>query len=73
MNWPDGANVDDPGEVVGAEVTLEGLESGTYAVQWWDTLEGRVVGSVEIEIEEDRLTLAPPPFQVDLAARVKRR
>lgn len=60
-----------PGEVK-AELSLDGLVSGTYRVEWWDTREGRAVGGQEVVLLNDVLRLNPPPFTSDLACKVIR-
>jgi hypothetical protein len=72
MNWPEGAMIDNPVPVAGAEVSIEGLEEGDYSVEWWHTLEGRRLMSSEVRVEAGRLDLVVPEFTVDVAARVRR-
>jgi len=73
MNWPEGAQTDSPSPVTGAEVIVEGIEDGVYDVEWWDTREGRPIAGDEARCEGGRCALAPPEFQVDVAARVRKR
>lgn len=73
MNWPEGALVAEPSAVQGVVVVLEGVEDGTYHVEWWDTLEGRRLVSSEASCEEGRLVLSVPGFRVDVAARATKR
>ncbi len=71
-NWPAGAMNDDPPKVTDAGTTLTGLDDGKWSVQWWDTLEGKCIASREVTAQNGRLQLTAPPFQVDIAARLKK-
>jgi hypothetical protein len=73
MNWPEGAMIENPEPVTGAQVSIEGLEAGEYSVEWWHTLEGRRLMSSEARVEAGRLNLVVPEFSVDVAARVRKR
>jgi len=72
-DWPDGATVADPAAVAGAKVTLAGVDDGPWAIEWWDTLEGRRVGGGVATATGGAVRLEPPAFQVDIAARLKKR
>jgi hypothetical protein len=72
MNWPEGAMVDTPPVVTGAEVSIAGLEEGIYAVEWWHTLEGKRLTVAESRLVDGKLNLMVPAFSVDLAARIRK-
>jgi hypothetical protein len=72
-DWPNGAMVSDPAARADASVTLLGLADGAYRVEWWDTREGKPIGAAEAIGVSGRLTLKPPPFRIDIAARVDAR
>ena len=72
-DWPDGAMTDNPPPVADAKVTLTGLDDGPWTVEWWDTLAGKPVGTREATASGGSLRLEPPPFQVDIAARLKKK
>jgi hypothetical protein len=72
-DWPDGAKTAEPPPVAGAKVTLTGLDDGPWTVEWWDTLEGKRVGSSEATVSGGSLELEPPAFQADIAARLKKK
>ncbi len=72
-DWPDGAPETDPVPVTGARVALVGVDDGNWTVQWWDTLEGKQTGSVDVTAAGGTLRLEVPTFQVDVAARLKKR
>jgi len=73
FSWPSGAKVADPPPVSGAEVVLSGLDAGSYVCQWWDPREAKVVRSDDLEVDSAPRVLSPPPFKVDIAARVRLR
>jgi hypothetical protein len=59
-----------PEPIPSATITVEGLTSGSYAVLWWDTQEGRPVSSQTATTDGSRLMLTAPPFTRDLACRI---
>lgn len=71
-DWPAGATNAEPALVTDARVTLLGLADGNWAVEWWDTLEGKPVASAKVNSAGGALRLEPPAFRVDLAARLRR-
>lgn len=71
-NWPEGANLETLLPVSGATVSVPGLEDGGYAVQWWDTLEGKIIARTTARCMASRLIVTAPDFGVDLAARAKK-
>ncbi|HAK94393.1 MAG TPA: hypothetical protein DCM87_05180, partial [Planctomycetes bacterium] len=72
-DWPNGAMDKDPAPCTGAAATFSGLADGAYRVEWWDTHEGKPVLAQDAKVDAGRLTLAPPPFRLDIAARVEPR
>ncbi len=70
-SWPDGGQDASPVPVTGAEVSATGLKNGTYSIEWWNTQEGKPVHNEEVRIEKGLLRLAPPSFQVDMAAKIQ--
>jgi hypothetical protein len=58
----------------GLKVTLGGLTSGIYAIEWWDPAAASVVKEELREVTADgRLECSVPPFKMDMAARMKAR
>jgi len=59
-----------PGETAGESVEIEGLEPGSYQVQWWNTYEGKVAKKESLTVSGGRLKLSVPPFSRDIACKV---
>ena len=57
--------------VEGASWKLNGLDPGTYTVEWWDTAAGTVIVRDTLTVTADGATLAFPPFARDLAFKIK--
>ena len=72
-DWPDGAMETTPASVTGSKVTLAGLDDGAWSVEWWDTLSGKRMAEAVATASGGRLQLQAPPFQADVAARLKKR
>lgn len=72
-DWPDGAMEANPSPANDVKVTLAGLSDGVWSVEWWDTLAGKRLATSEATASGSALQLAPPAFQVDIAARLKKR
>jgi hypothetical protein len=62
-----------PAPVTGAEVVLQGVEDGPWAVEWWDTLAGVSLRAEEAVAAGGELRLRAPAFRADVAARARRR
>ncbi len=68
--YPAGANA--PATTVSdASVTLSGMPDGDYQAQWWDTRQGRVLGTTRASSRGGSMRLPIVPFSVDVAARVR--
>ena len=72
-DWPEGATNANPAAVSGASVILTGVGDGEWTVEWWDTLAGKSVASQTERATAGSLRLAPPAFQADIAARLRRK
>jgi hypothetical protein len=73
-SWPDGAMDKEPKPCEGLKVTLRGLTSGTYAIEWWDPAAASVIKEELREVTADgRLECSVPPFKMDMAVRMKAR
>ena len=61
-----------PSPISGAIVTLAGLKSGRYYVEWWDTYTGRVMQRFTVSVVGGRLNLSLPTFSRDIACKLRR-
>ncbi len=74
----DDGDDDEPGTVRflpvirGVEFEVDGLVPGRYAVEWWQTHEGRRLTRSEVRVPEGRVLLTAPPFASDIAGRLVR-
>ncbi|HEY9422435.1 MAG TPA: hypothetical protein VIW92_13545 [Thermoanaerobaculia bacterium] len=60
-------------ETVTPVLTIPGLAEGRYRVTFWDTVEGRVLGSAEAgKVSCEGLRIALPPLRADVALSVRR-
>ena len=59
-----------PAAVTGATLAIYGLRPGSYAVQWWDTREGKVIKQESAKSASGPLKLAVPQFSRDIACKV---
>jgi len=71
-DWPEGATNANPPSVSGVTVTLAGLDDGAWTVEWWDTLAGKCVATQTLTATAGSLQLAPPAFQADIAAKLRK-
>lgn len=58
--------------ISGGQVTLTGIEEGTYRVEFWDTWEGTITQETTVEVKQGVVTIALPPVFADLAVKVKK-
>lgn len=71
-DWPNGAMEAEPDPLKDATVTLLDMANGRWSVEWWDTIEGRQVAAAQATVSNGALRLEPPPFRVDIAARLRK-
>ena len=55
------------------ELEVNGMEDGTYEVEFWDTVEGEVTSTVEAQAADGTLTLRLPEVATDVACIARRR
>jgi len=56
-----------PGTLRGSSVTLTGVPSGDWSVEWWDLATGTSAPAVRQSASGGALVLTPPPFGFDAA------
>jgi hypothetical protein len=54
----------------GVEFEITGLAPGRYAVEWWQTHEGRLLTRSEMRAPHGTVVLRAPPFASDIAGRL---
>ena len=62
-----------PDEVEAEIFAIEGLATGMYAIEWWDTHEGNTFRTDEVTSRQGVLDVTPPPFKRDVACKIRRR
>ncbi len=70
-NYPNGAKEDHPQPLAKGAVSLPGLPDGNYEIEFWDTWQGKVTGTLQASANEGNLRVEFPAFQVDTAARIR--
>ncbi len=63
----------EPRRLDGVTLTLEGLGEGGHRVQWFDTVSGELLLESDVVASNGYLALAAPPFNRDLAVKIRRR
>ncbi len=61
-----------PNAISAASLTVEGLEPGTYRVQWWDTWKGGVITQQDVRAASPKLEIKVPTFTRDIACKIFR-
>lgn len=57
----------------GAEVRIHGLEPAAYGVEVWNTYTGEIIGTLQAAADQNGLAFVTPPFERDIACKVRRR
>lgn len=70
MLYPQPEQVPADKRVTGATLTLTGFNDGNYRVDFWDTMTGKVTGTVNATCTNGQLVIQPPPFSQDLAGKI---
>ena len=52
------------------EIALRSFPVGRYAIEWWDTWEGKIFNRESVESKADTLVVRLPALATDLAARI---
>lgn len=62
-----------PREIRVATISIQGLEPGSYRVEWWHTHQGKIIKEDRISFRTGSLRISVPPFNRDIACKIKRR
>ena len=59
-----------------ATIKVSGFKAGSYRIQFWDTLQGKAIGQLDVETPkvenaEEGITFETPEFAGDLAVKIK--
>jgi hypothetical protein len=56
-----------------ARLIFQGLEPGSYTVEFWDTWQGGVTSRARLEVKTDRAEVRLPPVGKDIAFKIKKK
>jgi hypothetical protein len=60
-----------PESVIDATIEIRGLRDGTYQVEWWDTYEGKTIGTGQLSCMGAQIQIPVPTFSRDIACKIK--
>jgi len=61
-----------PAEIKDAKIEVQGLQPGSYCVEWWHTYEGKVIQKEQVSFTQGPLCISVPPFSRDIACKIGR-
>lgn len=59
--------------ITGAKLIVAASPDGPWTVEWWDTYSGAMTGTQDAEAAGGRIVLAVPPFERDVACKIRRK
>jgi len=59
-----------PAEIRGATIEIEGLDRGTYNVEWWHTFEGKTIRNKQVPLAKGPLLIHVPSFVRNIACKI---
>jgi hypothetical protein len=59
-------------EIKDATIEIQGLQPGSYFVEWWHTYEGKVIQKEQVSFTQGPLRVSIPPFSRDIACKIRR-
>jgi hypothetical protein len=59
-----------PAEIKGATIEIQGLDPGAYNVEWWHTFEGKTIRNDRVSFAEGPLRISVPSFARDIACKI---
>ena len=59
-----------PVEIKGATIEIEGLDPGVYNVVWWHTFEARAIRNERVSLAEGPMRISVPSFNRDIACKI---
>jgi hypothetical protein len=70
--WNQIAENKQPVLVTDATIEIHGLRDGQYRLEWWDTYEGRTIGTGQISCTGAQIQIPAPTFSRDIACKIWR-
>ncbi|MBW8039455.1 MAG: DUF5060 domain-containing protein [Planctomycetes bacterium] len=61
-----------PKQIIGTTITIQGLQPGTYNIEWWNTHEGSIIQKQLLSFTADTLKISVPLFSRDIACKIRR-
>jgi len=61
-----------PAEIKGTTIEIQGLQPGDYRIEWWHTYEGKIIKKERASLTEGLLHVSVPPFSRDIACKIER-
>ncbi|MBN1526506.1 MAG: cellulase family glycosylhydrolase [Candidatus Omnitrophica bacterium] len=71
-DWENPEALNDIKPMRNTPLTVSGIANGTYRVEWWDTLEGKVIKRERASARNGLLQLKIPQFTKDIACKIRR-
>lgn len=59
-----------PRQIEDATIEIQGLQPGSYRIEWWHTWDGETVDSQQVSLVEGALRLTVPPLSRDIACKI---
>jgi hypothetical protein len=70
--WNQVINEKQPASIEGDTITILGLQSGDYSLEWWDTYEGKIIRSEDVSFTKGPVQITVPSFRRDIACKIRR-
>lgn len=64
-------NRPEPPLINGTLIRLDQMDGGKYDIEFWDTYQGKIIESREVETQDNSLEFKAPPFKKDVACKIK--
>jgi len=71
-NWRNLKKEIEPSLIKGASFIVENVENGNYNIDWWDTLEGKIILRRKSASKNKELLIEVPDFSKDLACKINK-
>lgn len=60
-----------PKQIKGTTISVQGIQTGTYTVEWWHTYEPKVIENKRLSLKQGALRISVPPFSGDIACKIR--